>query len=106
MESQWNRIAAAALVLGIVLLAQPAGAAPSYECKKRLVKVRYAVKNLESGYAWRKLQKRCLDRESAAGKVICASATKRYRSINAGKVAAVRARRRWAAKACAPEDML
>ena len=97
---------AAAAAVPLSAEEQTATATPSYECKRRLVKVRYAVTNLESSYARRKRDSRCRDTKSPAGKVICAQAVKRYNALMAGKRAGLAARRRWAAKVCAPGDML
>ena len=75
-------------------------------CEKRLVKLRYAIGNLESRYAKRQLEKKCAvrDKPLAVDKLICDRARKQYQVNLAAKKAHVERRRADVAKVCKPGE--
>lgn len=77
-------------------------------CKKRLVELHWALRNLESRYAKKKLAKKCAARANplAVDKLICDRARKQYQVNLAAKQAHVERRRAEAAKVCKPGEML
>ena len=77
------------------------------QCAKLVKRWRRFAVNADGAdaYAYRKMSKKCADRETPAGKAICAEQRRRYEANRAGLVAGIRVRREKAAEVCKPEEM-
>ena len=91
-------------------LAEKAEQRRQHQCNGRLATLKKALdayeRQLNNAYAKRTLAKKCADRESVVGKMICENAQKRYDRNIAAHLPNIDRLRRLAAEICRPEEMI